>query len=149
MIKKEHSTNGYVTHKRVYISFLGLWFLCAVIAVVVRFYEILHMERNALSLFVLAILLLITGYMVYMIKSTKITFAIDDKGVTSRSARKGLLFHKTSRFAPWKSIVAISIGDNKKGPLIINTDDSEIISYIGMFSVQRKITSFTMRLIVE
>ncbi len=128
MMKKEYSTNGYVTHKKIFISFLCFWFSCAVIALVARFSEILHMERKALSLFPLVILFMVTAYMVYMIKKTKITLAVDDSGITYESAsRKGFLFYRTSRFIPWNLITAITIIDKNKGPMKIDATDSDIV----------------------
>ena len=125
---KQYSTNGFVIHKRVYLLFLSLWFLFAVVTLITRINEIWGNEKKLLSLLALVILFFITLYMVYMIKSSMITLTVRDDGVDYETAvRKGLFFYETSRFAPWDSIIAISIIDKKKGPLKISTKGGDII----------------------
>jgi len=130
MNKTEYSSNGYIVHKRMYMIVLCVWFLFAIIAFILRINERWRMEQKALSLSALVALFLITGYMVYMIKTSMIRLEVDDNGIKYESStREGLFFKKISRVVPWKSIAAVSILDidKQKGPLKIDTDDSEII----------------------
>lgn len=128
MNKKIYRTNGYAVHKKTFLVLFSIWIIDVVCAFFMRTYELINFHPKLVSLIPYIMLLIIMGYITYMLKNTHIELIIDDNGITYKSARrKGLKFKRFSSFVPWSSVKTISVFDKKKGPIHIETADGEFI----------------------